>query len=77
MLIFLLLIFRFAKKMFLRSILSIAICLVAVHEVFGDQRQAKSSIFQINHKKPIHVVSDKFLSFTVDPTTLLHVADCQ
>lgn len=63
--------------MFHRSILSIAICIVAAHPIFGDQRQVKSSVFQINHKKPVHAVSDKFLSFTVDPNTLLHVAECQ
>ncbi|XP_065221517.1 kinesin-related protein 4-like [Planococcus citri] len=27
-------------------------------------------------KKPIHTVSDKFLSFTADPTTISHVAEC-
>lgn len=34
------------------------------------------SVFHINGKKPIHIVSDRFLSFTLDPEVLLHIADC-
>lgn len=36
---------------------------------------AENLILNINYKKPIAVTSDAFLSFTLDPATLLHSTD--
>lgn len=37
----------------------------------------KLSAFHVNVKKSIHTLNERFLSFTVDPETLLHVAECE
>lgn len=66
--------------MYLRSMSTILVVLALVFEPISAGQVSvplvKLATYHIS-KRPIHTVSDKFLSFTIDPNTIAHVATCQ
>lgn len=46
-------------------------------DAVANQFSEKISFYQINGKRFRHVVSDKFLSFTMDPEVLIYMSDCK
>lgn len=63
------------------NLISIWAAILVVLSIYGSSGAAPSSglvklaSYQIV-KKPVHIVSDKFLSFTADPNTISHVTEC-